>query len=149
MRREDTIQFNPLPVMSSSVIDARGTLDFSRAQGNLSDAVLCYSQLKQLIRSAVFLDEGAYDEARGEAAWEARVQTLVTRISAFDAEKASMQQEVAHKDEEILRLQEQVKSPREELDNNAQVFKLHHEELILRNNEIERLNIQLSLHQRD
>lgn len=159
--KEAPIQFNPLPVMNSSLVDARGTVDFERANGNLSDALLSFQQLQHLVlHQSVFLDEGAYQEARDEAAWEAKFQAtcsgLERRIAEHDAEKASLQQDVATKDKEIRRLKEmlhergdQIKTLQEELENNSNVFRLHHEELLLRNKEIERLNLQLSLQVKD
>lgn len=128
------------------MIDARSMVDFEKAAGNLSDAQLIHAQIKSLVHSAVFLDDQSFQEAKTEAVWEAKLQALERRISEHDAEKAALQDEVVHKDEEILRLtaaikerEEIVKSLQEDLDNTTRVFRLHQEELILRSQEIEQL----------
>ena len=142
----NVIAFNPLPSISSSVIDARSSVDFERAEGNLKDAALLHAQLKVLIQSSVYLDDKSFEEAKGEAVWEARIETLSRRIAEHDFEVAALQDEAAQKDEEIHRLKtelaekkDQVKSLEDDLENSSRVFQLHQEELLRKSLEIEQL----------
>lgn len=102
--------------------------------------------LHAAIADAVFLDEDAYTNAVTLQRYHQRLQSQHRRILQLEAEvealrvDAGRQQEVLLKQRAQTRAAEaQVQELQQELENNAVVFDMHYNELLLKNEEIERL----------
>lgn len=120
--------------------------DWGAAIGNLENAKLALDTLKSLVSDAVFLDEEAFSNASALSMYQQRIQLQQRRIRDLEHEVEALRNEIERKDEnlksQILKNQQvaqQVQDLQSELENNAVVFNMHYQELINRNEEIDRL----------
>lgn len=123
-----------------------GSIDWGAALGNIENAKVAVDTFKSLLEDAVFLDEEAFTNASTLSMYQHRLQLQQRRIRELEHEAEALRMEVLRK-EELLQ-QEKKKSQdlvgttadlKQELENNAVVFKMHYQELLNRNEEISRL----------
>ncbi|GAX77455.1 hypothetical protein CEUSTIGMA_g4899.t1 [Chlamydomonas eustigma] len=144
------LPMNHLPVLDKHV-KVPETPDWGRASGNIEDTKIVVGALKSLIDDAVFLDEDAYYGAAQLSSLQNKLQAANRRIQEMEMEATALRAEVDSKNENILELtsshkeaKDQILELKLELENNAKIFQMHYQEIITRNEEIERLNAMVA-----
>lgn len=120
--------------------------DWGPAQGNLETAKMALDALRSLIMDAVFLDEEAYTNSATLQLYQQRLQAQQRRILQLEGEVEALRVESGRQQEALVQQRAQTRAAeaciqelQQELDNNAVVFDMHYNELLLKGEEIERL----------
>ncbi|KIZ06652.1 hypothetical protein MNEG_1304 [Monoraphidium neglectum] len=120
--------------------------DWGAALGNAENAKLAVAALRDMLGDAVFLDEEAFAGAATMQLYQQRLQAQVRRMRELEAVAEALRAEVSMKDEALAAARDSVEAANTrvrdmqgELDANAAVFELHYREIMLKNEEIERL----------
>eukprot|EP00803_Ostreobium_quekettii_P007880 evm.model.scf_3367.2 EVM.evm.TU.scf_3367.2 scf_3367:8984-11274(-) len=123
-----------------------GHSDWGSAGGSVENAKVALDQLKGLIEDAVFLDEDSFSGMKTVAYYHQKLQAVQKRLRTMSQQVLVAQAQLARKDEQIReereskkQLEKRIEDMKQELDNNSVVFNMHYNELIQRNEEIERL----------
>ncbi|WIA40930.1 hypothetical protein OEZ86_004585 [Tetradesmus obliquus] len=102
--------------------------------------------LRGLIMDAVFLDEEAYTNSATLQLYQQRLQAQQRRILQLEGEVEALRVESGRQAEALQQQRAQTRAAearmqelQQELDNNAVVFDMHYNELLLKGEEIERL----------
>ncbi|KAG2499361.1 hypothetical protein HYH03_002936 [Edaphochlamys debaryana] len=143
------LSMRPLPVLDTSD-DARLPLaqqDWCETlTGRVEDARVAATALRALVEDAVYLDEDTYSTAVEHTKYQQKLQAQQKQVAGLENEAAALRAELERKDEQLAasaaRLREsqaQAAELQRELENNAVVFRVHYQELLARNEEIERL----------
>lgn len=130
-----------------NVLDAPSpSADWGLALGNTENARLAVAALRDMLADAVFLDEEAFASATTLQLYQQRLQAQVRRMRELEAIAEALRAEVVQKDEALAAAKDSVEAANQrvremqgELDANAAVFELHYREIMLKNDEIERL----------
>ncbi|PNH12063.1 hypothetical protein TSOC_001001 [Tetrabaena socialis] len=142
------LAMKPLPMLDEG--DARSMLmqqDWSQAlPGTLEEARVAADALRGLVQDAVFLDEECYSNAVIHTQYQQKLHAHQKQIHGLENETAALRAEVERKDEMLVasavrqrEAQQQIRELQQELENNAVVFRMHYQELLTRNEEIDRL----------
>lgn len=120
--------------------------DWGSAVGNVETAKLALETLRGLIADAVFLDEDAYTNASTLQHYHQRLQMQHRRILQLEAEVEALRVDAGRQQEALIKQRAQTRAAeaqigelQQELENNAVVFDMHYNELLMKNEEIERL----------
>eukprot|EP00775_Hariotina_reticulata_P007625 gene7625-7827_t len=163
---ESMLVMNPLP-RSIPQLDEQGPgRDWAGAMGNMETAKLAMETLRGLMVDAVFLDEDAYTNAATLQLYQQRLQVVTKllsstplrvfaaclslaqqrRILQLEGEVEALRVEAGRQQESLTQQRAQTRAAeariqelQQELDNNAVVFDMHYQELLLKNEEIQRL----------
>ncbi|PNW85072.1 hypothetical protein CHLRE_03g170500v5 [Chlamydomonas reinhardtii] len=147
-----TLAMKPMPMLDASGAGAVPLLsqqDWSQVlPGTLEDARDAAVALRELVQDAVFLDEDCYSSAVDHTQYQQKLHAHQKRIHELENEAAALRAELERKDEQLTaaaarqrQSQQQVAELQQELENNAVVFRVHYQELLTRNEEIERLKV--------
>mmetsp|Transcript_32731 Transcript_32731/g.92843 ORF Transcript_32731/g.92843 Transcript_32731/m.92843 type:complete len:230 (-) Transcript_32731:202-891(-) len=116
------------------------------ALGNLADAGVALQQMKHAVDDAVYLDEDAYDGVASLSQYAKTIKAQQRRIVELEHELdialgAAEKAEACAREEARQRREAEARteSIETELENNAVVFKMHYNELLARNDEVEKL----------
>ncbi|GBF92750.1 hypothetical protein Rsub_05119 [Raphidocelis subcapitata] len=120
--------------------------DWGAALGNAENAKLSAAALRELLADAVYLDEDAFAGANTLQLYAQRLAAQQRRARELEGVAEALRAEVALKDEALAAARDsvaaanaRVRELQGELDANAAVFELHYREIMLKNEELERL----------
>ncbi|GIL43119.1 hypothetical protein Vafri_901 [Volvox africanus] len=142
------LAMKPLPILDGSDVRPPLTLqDWVKIlPTTLEDARNAASALRDLVQDAVYLDEESYSSAVEHTNYQDKLHAQQKRVNDLENETAALRAELERKDELLAaaagrqrEAQMQVVELQQELENNAVVFRMHYQELLTRNEEIERL----------
>ncbi|KAK9867917.1 hypothetical protein WJX84_004434 [Apatococcus fuscideae] len=107
--------------------------------GNAADAQVALDVIERAIDDAVYLGEDAFNQLLPVQAYTRTIQGQHRRI--VELERASMEtmQRLRASEQGRLKAEARTAELQQELENNAEVFKLHYTELLTKDEEIERL----------
>ncbi|GFR41223.1 hypothetical protein Agub_g1896 [Astrephomene gubernaculifera] len=142
------LAMKPLPVLDAT--GARPPLaqtEWSETlPSTLDDARVAAEALRNLLQDAVFLDEDCYSSAVDHSQYQDKLHAQQKHVHDLENEIAALRVELERKDELLAaaasrqrEAQTQIGELQQELENNAVVFRVHYQELLTRNEEIERL----------
>ncbi|GIL72844.1 hypothetical protein Vretimale_4526 [Volvox reticuliferus] len=142
------LAMKPLPILDGS--DVRPPLalqDWAQTlPATLADARDAASALRDLVQDAVYLDEESYSNAVDHTHYQDKLHAQQKCLNGLENEAAALRAELERKDELLAaaaarqrEAQMQIVELQQELENNAVVFRMHYQELLTRNEEIERL----------
>ncbi|GMH33608.1 hypothetical protein BSKO_01442 [Bryopsis sp. KO-2023] len=141
---------DPSSASTSYETGSRGGREGTPSTSGAQNAKAALEQLKSLVDDAVFLDEDTFGGMKTLAHYSQKLQAsgdnAQKRIKALGQQLLASQAQLARKDEQIReerektkRVERKVEEIQQELDNNQVVFKMHYNEILQRNEEIERL----------
>ncbi|GLC35837.1 hypothetical protein PLESTB_000499500 [Pleodorina starrii] len=142
------LAMTPLPVLDGS--DVRPPLAMQdwvqTLPATLDEARNAAIALRDLVQDAVYLDEDCYSSAVEHTHYQDNLHGQQKQIHDLENEAAALRAELERKDELLAaaaarqrEAKSQITELQHELENNAVVFRMHYQELLTRNDEIERL----------
>ncbi|EFJ42985.1 hypothetical protein VOLCADRAFT_107025 [Volvox carteri f. nagariensis] len=142
------LAMRPLPILDGS--DVRPPLALrdwvQTLPATLQETRTAATALRDLVQDAVYLDEECYSSAVEHTHYHEKLHVQQKRVHDLENEAAALRAELERKDELLTaaaarqrEAQRQIAELQQELENNAVVFRMHYQELLTRNEEIERL----------
>ncbi|KAK9807229.1 hypothetical protein WJX73_010919 [Symbiochloris irregularis] len=131
----------PLRAEGSPQKDLRGPDRWDLAVGNLEDARVAFDVIARAVEDAVYLDEEAYKQVQPTMQFTVRLQAQQHRITELEQQLDEANERLLVVEHACQESQKQASALQEELDSNAEVFKMHYGELLAKEDELSKLRV--------
>ncbi|KAK9807230.1 hypothetical protein WJX73_010919 [Symbiochloris irregularis] len=111
------------------------------AVGNLEDARVAFDVIARAVEDAVYLDEEAYKQVQPTMQFTVRLQAQQHRITELEQQLDEANERLLVVEHACQESQKQASALQEELDSNAEVFKMHYGELLAKEDELSKLRV--------
>eukprot|EP00210_Caulerpa_lentillifera_P000726 g703.t1 len=136
---------SPIPSTSGGS-ENNNPVNWGAPSSHIDTAKRALAQLEALVDDAVFLDDDTFNGMKTLSYYNQKLQSYRRRIMEMNEQLLAAQTQLARKDEQIKQERElrqkvelKVEELNSQLEDNAMVFEMHYNELLRRNEEIERL----------
>lgn len=130
------------PLRAAAAEDALAAVHrWEAAVGNLEDARVAFDVIARAVDDAVFLDEDAYKQIMPTMQYTVKIQAQQLQIGELEQQLEESNERLLVTEHACQEAQQQTAQLRAELENNAEVFKMHYTELLAKEDELSKLRV--------